>query len=186
MTVDQIVQDADHRMTHAIEVMVHDFATYRTGRANPVVLERIHVDYYGVETPLTQVANVSVPEPRQLLISPYDRSMLGTIEKAILKSDLGITPNNDGQNIRLVFPQMTEERRKELVRQVNHRAEQACVAIRNVRRDAIEQLKAAEKKKEITEDDLKQLEQKIQKMTDRHIEEVHAAQKKKDAELMEV
>lgn len=184
--VDEILQDAERRMKHAVEAMSHDFSTYRTGRANPVVLERVHIDYYGVETPLNQVANISVPEPRQLVITPYDKSMLGPIEKAIMKSDLGINPNNDGINIRLNFPQMSEERRKELVKQVNARAEQACVAIRNVRRDANEHLKGAQKNKEIGEDVEKQFETKIQKSTDKFIAEVHDLQKKKDAELMEV
>jgi ribosome recycling factor len=186
MTTEEIVKDAEHRMKHAIEAMMHDFGTYRTGRANPMVLERVHVDYYGVETPINQVANISVPEPRQLMITPYDKSSLGAIERAILKSDLGINPSNDGQNIRLNFPQMTEERRKEMVKMVNQRAENACVAIRNVRRDAIDHLKAAEKKKEISEDDLKRLEDRVQKLTDKYVAEAHELQKKKDAELMEV
>lgn len=184
--VEDILQDAERRMKHAIEAMVHDFATYRTGRASPILLERIHVDYYGVETPVNQVANISVPEPRQLLITPYERKMLPVIEKAILKSDLGITPSNDGTSIRLVFPPMSEERRRELVKQVNHRAEEACVAIRNVRRDAIEHLKRAEKAKEMSEDDLKVFENKVQKLTDKYVAEAHELAKKKDAELMEV
>lgn len=186
MSVEQILQDAEHRMKHAIEAMIHDFSTYRTGRANAAVLERVHVEYYGVETPVNQLATISVPEPRQLMITPYDKSSIPAIERAIMKSDLGINPINDGQNLRLNFPQMTEERRKEMVKQVNNRSEQACVAIRNVRRDAIEHLKAAEKKKEIGEDDLKSNETKIQKFTDKYIAEVHELQKKKDAELMEV
>ncbi|MFN3683176.1 MAG: ribosome recycling factor [Fimbriimonadaceae bacterium] len=186
MTVEQILPDAESRMRHAIDAMLHDFGTYRTGRANPAVLERVHVEYYGVETPVNQVANISVPEPRQLMITPFDRKMLPVIEKAIQKSDLGINPSNDGQNIRLVFPPMTEERRREMAKQVSHRAEQACVAIRNVRRDAIEHFKAAEKRKEISEDDLKQYEAKVQKLTDKYIAEVHELQKKKEAELLEV
>lgn len=184
--MEDLLQDAERRMRHAIDAMSHDFSTYRTGRANPVVLERVHAEYYGTETPVQQLANISVPEPRQLLITPYDKTALAAIEKAILKSDLGINPNNDGTCIRLNFPQMTEERRRDLVKQVNHRAEQACVAIRNVRRDAIEHMKAREKKHEVSEDDLKTLEAKIQKMTDKMIAEVHELQKKKDAELMEV
>ena len=186
MTTEEIVKDAEHRMKQAIESMVHEFQTYRTGRASPMVLERVHVDYYGVETPVNQVATISVPEPRQLMITPYDKSMLGTIERAILKSDLGINPNNDGINIRLNFPQMTEDKRKELVKMVNQRAEHACVAVRNVRRDAIEHLKAAEKKKEVSEDELKRLEDRVQKLTDRFVADAHELQKKKDAELMEV
>ncbi|MCA1996369.1 MAG: ribosome recycling factor [Armatimonadetes bacterium] len=186
MTVEQILPDAESRMRHAIDAMLHDFSTYRTGRANPAVLERVHVEYYGVETPVNQVANISVPEPRQLMITPFDKKMLPVIEKAIQKSDLGINPSNDGQNIRLVFPPMTEERRRDMVKQVSQRAEQACVAIRNVRRDAIEHYKAAEKRKEISEDDLKQYEAKVQKLTDKCIAEVHELQKKKEAELLEV
>jgi ribosome recycling factor len=173
-------------MKHAIEAMVHDFSTYRTGRANAAVLERVHVDYYGTQTPVSQLANISIPEPRQLLIVPYDKSMVPAVERAIMKSDLGINPVNDGTGIRLNFPQMTEERRKEMVKQVNTRSEQACVAIRNVRRDAIEHVKGAEKKKEIGEDELKTFEAKIQKATDKYIAEAHELQKKKDAELMAV
>lgn len=184
--VEDILTDAERRMHLAIDAMLHDFATYRTGRANAVVLERILVDYYGVDTPINQVANVSVPESTQLMITPYDRSMLSVIERAIQKSDLGINPSNDGANIRLNFPQMTEERRKELVKQVNARAEQACVAIRNVRRDAIEHLKAAMKQKEMGEDDERSFEAKVQKLTDKFIGEAHEQQKKKDAELMSV
>jgi ribosome recycling factor len=186
MNAAEILKDAENRMKHAIDAMVHDFGTYRTGRANPAVLERVHVDYYGVETPISQLANISVPEPRQLLIQPYDKSSVAAIEKAIQKSDLGINPNNDGTGIRLTFPQMTEDRRKEMVKQVNARTENACVAVRNVRRDAIEHLKALEKKKEISEDDLRHEEQKVQKATDRFIEMAHEFQKKKDQELMSV
>lgn len=186
MSVDQVMKDTDHRMKAALDAMVHDFGTYRTGRANPAVLERVHVEYYGTETPLSQIANISVPEPRQLLIQPYEKNMVGVIEKAIMKSDLGINPTNDGSGIRLNFPQMTEERRKEMVKQVNARTEQACVSIRNVRRDAIEHLKQLEKQKEIAEDQLRQEEQKVQKLTDKYIEQAHELQKKKDQELLTV
>jgi len=186
MSAAQIQKDTESKMKHAIEAMVHDFGTYRTGRANPAVLERVHAEYYGTETPISQMANISVPEPRQLLITPYDKSAMTAIEKAILKSDLGINPVNDGSGIRLTFPQMTEERRKDMVKQVNARTEQACVSIRNVRRDAIEHLKALEKKKEMSEDELRQEEQKIQKLTDKYIEQAHDLAKKKDAELMTV
>lgn len=184
--VEDILQDAERRMKQAIDAMLHDFASYRTGRANPAILERVHVDYYGVESPLNQVANISVPDARQLMITPYDKSMVGPIEKAILKSDLGINPSNDGTAIRLNFPPMTEDRRKELVKQVHGRVEQACVAVRNVRRDANEHLKAAMKNKEIGEDDEKMFETRVQKLTDKFINEAHELQKKKDAELMEV
>lgn len=186
MTPDQIIQDAERRMKQAIEAMLHDFATYRTGRATPAVLDRVHVDYYGTETPISQMANISIPEPRQLLIQPYDKSQISVIEKAILKSDLGITPNSDGNGIRLIFPQMTEERRRDMVKQVNGRTEQGIVAIRNVRRDANEQLKTLQKNKEISEDELKGFESRIQKITDKYVEEAHTHQKKKDAELMEI
>lgn len=186
MSVDTILQDAEHRMKSSVDAMVHDFSTYRTGRASPAVLERVHVEYYGVETPINQIANVSVPEPRQLLIQPYERNMVVVIERAIMKSDLGINPINDGTGIRLTFPQMTEERRKDMVKQVNVRTEQACVAIRNVRRDAIEHLKGLQKNKEINEDDLKHHEVTVQKYTDKFIAQAHDLQKKKEHELMEV
>jgi len=184
--MDALLQDAEKRMKHAIEVMVHDFATYRTGRANPMVLDRVTVDYYGSDTPLNQVANISVPEARSIVISPYEKNMLAVIERAILKSDLGITPNNDGTQIRLNFPPMTEERRKELAKQVSARTEQAIVAIRNVRRDAIHHEQAKLKAKEISEDELKGFENKVQKITDKFVEEAHTLQKKKEAELLEV
>lgn len=184
--MEEIYTDADRRMRHAIDAMVHDFGSYRTGRANPAVLERVHVEYYGAETPINQLASISIPEPRQLMITPFDKSVIGTIEKAILKSDLGITPNNDGAAIRLNFPAMTEDRRKELVKQVNARAEHACVAIRNVRRDANEHAKAKQKAKEVSEDELKGFEARVQKLTDKMVAEVHELQKKKDVELMEV
>ena len=186
MSVHQILQDAEHRMKAAIDSMTHDFGTYRTGRATTSVLERVHVDYYGTDTPVSQVANVSVPEPRQLYIQPYDKSMMPMIERAILKSDLGISPVNDGGGIRLNFPQMTEERRKDMVKQVHARTEQARVSIRNVRRDAIDHLKAMEKKKEITEDNVKGNEAKVQKLTDQFVAQADEVGKKKEAELMTV
>src|ERR1700722_13783365 len=169
MSVNEILKEAEHKMKGALEAMVHDFSSYRTGRASPAVLDRVHVDYYGTETPVTQVATVSVPEPRQLLISPYDKSMTPAIERAIMKSDLGINPVNDGTGIRLNFPQMTEDRRKDMVKQVHARTENARVSIRNIRRDAIDQFKALEKKKEITEDDVKGHESKVQKLTDQFV-----------------
>ncbi len=184
--MDEFLQDAERRMKQAVEAMVHDFSTYRTGRASPAVLERVHVEYYGVETPVNQIATISIPEPRQLQITPYEKSMLSVIEKAVLKSDLGITPMNDGVCVRLNFPAMTEDRRKDLVKQVNARTEHACVAIRNVRRDAIEHAKAQTKTEHLSEDDLKTFEQKIQKLTDKFIADAHEMQKKKDVELMEV
>jgi len=186
MSIDTVLQDAEHKMKGAIEALIHDFGTYRTGRASAAVLERVHVDYYGTETPINQVANVSIPEPRQLLIQPYDKSMVAVIERAILKSDLGMTPNNDGTGIRLNFPQMTEDRRKEMVKMIHGRTEQGKISIRNIRRDAIEQLKALEKKKEITEDDVKGSETKVQKLTDNYVHQADEAMKKKETELMQV
>lgn len=173
-------------MKKATEAMQHDFARIRTGRANPLVLEPITVDYYGVQTPVSQVATVSVPEPRQLMLSPYDKSMLGTIERAILASDLGVNPNNDGQNIRLIFPEMTEDRRKELVKQVHNRTEEACVSIRHARREAIDLLKKAKEAKEMGEDDEKRYEKEVQTLTDKYIDHAHELQKKKDDELMHI
>ena len=186
MSVNQILKDAETKMQSAVEAMTHDFSTYRTGRASPAVLDRITVDYYGSETPLNQVASISVPEPRQLLIAPYDRKMIPLIEKAIMKSDLGINPVSDGAGIRLNFPQMTEDRRKEMVKQVSARTEQARVGIRNCRRDAMDGLKGLEKKKEITEDEVKGHETKVQKATDAAVAKAENLGKKKEAELMQV
>jgi ribosome recycling factor len=173
-------------MKGAVDAMVHDFASYRTGRASPAVLERVHIDYYGMETPVSQVANISIPEPRQLLIQPYEKSMVPLIERAIMKSDLGINPVNDGTGIRLTFPQMTEDRRRDMVKQVHQRTEQARVSVRNIRRDAIDQFKALEKKKEMTEDDVKGQEAKVQKLTDQFVHQADDFGKKKETELMEV
>lgn len=186
MSVNEILQDAENKMQHAVDAMVHDFGTYRTGRASPQVLERVHVEYYGTETPINQIANVSVPEPRQLLIQPYEKSMVTVIEKAIMKSDLGINPVNDGSGIRLTFPAMTEERRKEMVKMVHARTEQCRVSIRNIRRDANEHIKALEKKKEITEDEMKGNETKVQKMTDSYVAKADELGKKKETELLQV
>lgn len=182
----QAVKHAEDLMKKAVEAMQHDFARIRTGRANPLVLEPITVDYYGVQTPISQVATVSVPEPRQLMLAPYDKSMLGTIEKAILASDLGVNPNNDGQNIRLIFPEMTEDRRRELVKQVHNRTEECAVSIRHARREAIDALKKAKDAKEMGEDDEKRFEKEVQTLTDKYIEHAHELQRKKDDELMHI
>ncbi len=182
----ETMAEAERKMKSAVKATADDFQRIRTGRANPVMLEKVMVDYYGSETPINQVCNISVPEPRQLMLTPFDKGTLGNIERAILKSDLGVNPNNDGTVIRLNFPPMTEDRRKELIKQVHHRAEEGCVAVRNVRRDALHHLADAQKAKEISEDELKGLEKKIQEMTDKYIAEVHAVQKKKDEELMEI
>ena len=186
MSVNQILKDAETKMQAAIEAMTHDFSTYRTGRASPAILDRVMIDYYGSETPLNQVATISIPEPRQLLIAPYDRSMTPAIERAIMKSDIGINPVNDGSGIRLNFPPMTEDRRKEMVKQVSARTEQGRVSIRNVRREAMDGLKALEKKKEITEDDVKGQETKVQKITDAAVAKADDLGKKKEAELLQV
>ena len=184
MAVQDILNETEHKMQATLDAMKHDFSTYRTGRATSAVLERVHVEYYGVETPISQIANISTPEPRQLLIQPYEKHMTPMIERAILKSDLGINPVNDGSGIRLTFPQMTEDRRKDMVKQVHARTEHARIAIRNVRRDSIEQLKALEKKKEITEDEVKGNEAKIQKFTDQFVAKADELGKGKETELM--
>ena len=186
MTVSDILKEAEHKMKAALDAMVHDFGTYRTGRASPAVLERVHVDYYGTETPISQLANISTPEPRQLLIQPWEKSMVPAIERAIMKSDLGINPVNDGTGIRLNFPQMTEDRRRDMVKQVHARTEQGRVSIRNIRREAIDQLKALEKKKEITSDEVKGNEAKVQKITDQYVAKADDLGKQKEAELMTV
>ena len=186
MSVSDTLQEAEHKMQQALEAMIHDFASYRTGRASPAILDRVHVEYYGVETPITQIANVSVPEPRQLMIQPYEKHMTAAIEKAIMKSDLGINPNNDGTGIRLIFPQMTEDRRKDMVKQVHARTEQGRVAIRNVRRDSNDSIKGLEKKKEISEDEVRGGETKVQKLTDTSIAKADDLGKKKEEELMQV
>lgn len=184
--VEKIVHDAEDRMKHAVEHLKHELGGYRTGRANPALLERIHVDYYGTDTPLHQMANISVPEPRVLAIQPWDRNMLQPIEKAILKSDLGINPSNDGTVIRLNLPQLTEERRKDLIKQVHKRVGEGRVAIRNIRRDAVEHLRALEKQHKIGEDARHTYEEKVQKITKQYEELAEKAQTAKEAELMEV
>ncbi|MGV3613956.1 MAG: ribosome recycling factor [Fimbriimonas sp.] len=186
MSVSDILRDAETKMKSAIDAMVHDFGTYRTGRASPAVLERVHVEYYGTETPISQLANITIPEPRQLLIQPWEKSMVVPIERAIMKSDLGINPVNDGTGIRLTFPQMTEDRRRDMVKQVHARTEQGRINIRNVRREAMDGLKALEKKKEITEDEVKGNETKIQKLTDQYVARADELGKQKETELMTV
>lgn len=176
----------EEKMKKSIESVANDFAAVRAGRANASVLNRIHVDYYGTPTPIQQIASVGSPDPRTLVITPWDASALKAIEKAILESDLGINPQNDGKAIRLSFPQLTEERRKELVKQIRKYNEGGKVAIRNIRRDAMEKFKAMKKKSEITEDDLKELEEDLQKLTDKRCKEIDDLTAKKEAELMAV
>ena len=174
------------KMKKTTEVLSEQFAAVRAGKATPAVLDRITVDYYGSPTPIQQIASISTPDARSLLIQPWDGSVLKGIEKAILASDLGINPQNDGRAIRLVFPQLTEERRKELAKQVKKYAEESKVAVRNIRRDAMEKFKAQKKKSEITEDDLKIVEKDMQKLTDDYIKEVDKIAAKKEQELMEL
>ena len=176
----------DERMNKTIEVVKSNFAAVRAGRANAGVLDRITVDYYGAATPLNQVAAISSPDPRTLLISPWDGSALKLIEKAIQNSDLGINPQNDGKALRLAFPQLTEERRKELVKQIRKYAESGKVAVRNIRRDAMDNFKKQEKKSEITEDELKQVEKDFQKLTDESCKKLDELLAKKEKELMAV
>lgn len=176
----------ESKMKKTAEVLKTQLASVRAGRANAAVLDQITVDYYGVPTPIQQVASVSVPDPRSLMIQPWDASVLKGIEKAILASELGINPQNDGRVIRLVFPQLTEERRKELVKQVKKYGEEAKVAVRNIRRDAIDKFKKQQKASEITEDDYKTIEKDIQKLTDDYIKEVDNITDKKEKELFEI
>jgi ribosome recycling factor len=183
--IDQLVTEADRRMKKSVETAAHEFNTVRTGRASAALLDRIEIDYYGQQTPLKQLATINVPESRMLTIQPYDPSSIKTIERALQESDLGLTPSNDGKLIRLPIPQLTEERRKELVKVVRHLAEEGRVAVRNVRRDAIHHLKEL-KKGEVSDDDERRAEEHVQKLTDQHVKEIDELLKRKEAEIMEV
>ncbi|HLX58250.1 MAG TPA: ribosome recycling factor [Ktedonobacteraceae bacterium] len=184
--VDDLFGDAERRMQKAIEILKQDISSIRTGRASSALIERITVDYYGTPTPINQVASISIPEARLLVIQPWDRKMLTDIEKAIQKSDLGINPNNDGQVIRLAIPPLNEERRREMVKTLHKKLDEHKVAIRNVRRDAHDKLRDREKKKEIPEDELKRGAERLQKLTDRFIEEMDKVGKTKELEILEV
>lgn len=184
--MDERLKVYEEKMTKSYDSMQRDFTSVRAGRANPHVLDKIKVDYYGVPTPLQQVGNISVPEPRMLQIQPWEKSLIKAIEKAIMTSDLGINPTNDGSVIRLVFPELTEERRKELVKDVKKKGEAAKVAVRNIRRDANETFKKQNKANEISEDDQKDLETKIQKMTDKYIADIDKAVEEKSKEILTV
>ena len=186
MTVDSSLKDADHKMEQALVRMREDLSSVRTGRASGAVLTRIMVEYYGTPVPLNQLASVNVPEPRLLVIQPFDKNSISQIEKAIQQSDLGITPSNDGQVVRLAFPPLTEERRKELVKQVHHRAEEGRVAVRNVRRHAKDDMEKLEREHSISEDELSRGEKELQKLTDRYVAEIDEIQRHKESELMEV
>ena len=175
----------DEKMTKAYNHLLSEYQTIRAGRANPHVLDKIKVDYYGTPTPLQQVGNISVPEPRMLQIAPWEKSLIRAIEKAIMASDVGITPNNDGSVIRLVFPELTEERRKDLVKDVKKKGEEAKVAIRNIRRDANDAFKKLAKE-DISEDEIKDLEKDVQKLTDKYIKDIEKAVEDKSKEILTV
>ncbi|MBP0726210.1 ribosome recycling factor [Bacillus sp. RG28] len=182
----QIISSAKEKMTKAVSAYSRELATVRAGRANPAILDKVVVDYYGAPTPINQMANISVPEARLLMITPYDKSILSEIDKAIQKADLGLNPSNDGSIIRIAFPALTEERRKDLVKVVKKYAEDAKVAVRNVRRDANDDLKKLEKNGDITEDELRGYSDDIQKQTDAHIEKIDSITKEKEKEILEV
>lgn len=184
--MDERLQVYDTKMTKSYDNLLSEFGAIRAGRANPHVLDRITVDYYGVPTPLQQVGNITVPEARMIQIQPWDTSLLKAIEKAIQTSDLGINPTNDGKLIRLVFPELTEERRKQLVQDVKKKGEGAKVAVRNIRRDANDSFKKLSKSSEVSEDEIKELEEKIQKMTDKYIKEIDKAVEEKSKEILKV
>ena len=180
------LKNYEEKMDKTIDSLMNDYASIRAGRANPHVLDKIKVDYYGTPTPIQQVGNISVPEARMILIQPWEKSLLKAIEKAIQTSDLGINPNNDGSCIRLIFPELTEDRRKELAKDVKKKGENAKVAVRNIRRDANDTFKKMEKNDEISEDDLKDAEEKIQKITDKSIEKIDKAVENKTKEILTV
>ncbi|WP_277293258.1 ribosome recycling factor [Veillonella montpellierensis] len=186
MELNELVTQQEIRMDKTIDAMKHEFASIRTGRASTSLLDKVMVDYYGTPTPVNQVANVSAPEPRMIIIAPWDKSMIGAIEKAILQSDLGLNPNNDGSQIRLAIPQLTEERRKEIVKVVHKKAEDAKVAIRNIRRDANDAIKKEEKLKTITEDVAKDGQDRIQKLTDAKIKMIDELKNVKEKDILEV
>jgi len=184
--IKDILSDAEHRMKSAVQVLHDDLAAIRTGRASPSLVEKIQVEYYGIPTALQQLASISVPEPRSLMIKPFDSTTIKAIEKAIQSSDLGLTPNNDGKAIHLNLPPLTEERRRDLVKQMNHRLEESRIAVRNIRRDAHNDMREFEKEKLISEDELKRGEDDLQKLTDNYVEEIAEQGKKKEADIMEV
>lgn len=184
--MDKVFEKTKERMEKCLDSLDRDFSTIRAGRANPNILNNVTVEYYGTPTPLNQLAGISVPEPRLLTIQPYDTSILRDIEKAINVADIGINPQNDGKVIRLNFPQLTEEHRKSLVKDVSKRGEEAKVAIRNVRRDSIDDVKKLKKNNEITEDDLKDGEKEIQNITDKYIKQVDEMSKKKEEEVLSI
>ena len=184
--IDDVLAEVRERMKKTIEALHDDLLSLRTGRASPALVERLPVEYYGTPTPLNQIASIAVPEPRLLVIRPWDPSALAAIERALLKSDLGLTPSNDGKLIRLNIPRLTEERRRDLVKLVSRRVEEARVSVRNLRRDALNDLKEVEKEKMISEDDLKRGRDDLQKLTDKYMEQVDAVGQRKEDEIREV
>jgi ribosome recycling factor len=186
VVIKDIFTDAEHRMRSAIQVLHDDLAAIRTGRASPALVEKLPIEYYGAPTPLLQLASIGIPEPRTIMIKPFDTTTLKAIEKAIQSSDLGLNPNNDGKVIHLNLPPLTEERRRDLVKHVHHRLEESRIAIRNIRRDSHNDMRDFEKEKLISEDDLARGEEDLQKLTDKFIEEIAQLGKTKEAEIMEV
>ncbi len=184
--IEEVLEELKYKMNRAVEVLQTDLMGIRTGRASPALVERLRVDYYGAQTPLNQLATISAPEPRLLTIRPWDPASLSAIEKAILKSDLGLTPHNDGKLIRLSIPRLTEERRQELVKLVARRIEEGKVAVRNCRRDGVEDLRELEKEKLISEDDFYKGRDEVQKLTDSFIEQMDDLGKKKEEEILEI
>jgi ribosome recycling factor len=184
--ISDLIKDAESRMVKAVEAAVHDFGTIRTGRANPAIIEKVNVDYYGSSMSITQLAAVTVPEPRMLMLSPWDKNAISAIEKAIMNSDLGLTPSSDGNVIRLQIPYLTEERRRDLIKAVHKKTEDHRISVRNIRRDVNDKCKAMEKSHEIGEDDSKRAQEQVQKFTDKFIEQIDKLQVAKEAELMEV
>ncbi len=184
--IKDLLKDAEHRMQGAVHVLGEDLSGIRTGRANPALVEKVHVEYYGAPTPLMQLASISVPEARQLMIKPFDKTTIKAIEKAIMASDLGLTPNNDGQVIRLNLPPLTEDRRRELVKHTHTRIEETRVALRNIRRDVLKDMKDFENEKLISEDERKRGEEELQKLMDRIMAEIDKIGQRKEQEIMEV
>lgn len=184
--IKDIFASHEDRMKKSIEALKREFASLRAGRATPALLDKVMVEYYGTPTPVNQLANISVPEPRMIMIQPWEKTILHDIEKAIMKSDLGLNPNSDGTAIRLTIPQLTQDRRTELVKSVNKKSEETKVAIRNLRRDANEAIKKLEKGKEVTEDEAKKGQDDMQKLVDKYIKAVDAAKAVKEKEIMEV
>ena len=184
--MDERIRQYDEKMKKAYDFLQSEFSTIRAGRANPHVLDRIRVDYYGTPTPIQQVGNVTVPEPRMLQIAPWEKNLIKDIEKAILASDVGITPSNDGSVIRLVFPELTEERRKDLVKEVKKKGEESKVAVRNIRREGNDAFKKLSKSDEVSEDEIKDLEEELQKLTDKYIKDIDKAIDEKSQDILKV